>query len=164
MQQLSEPITIRPIKTEVDYEAALAEIERMMGNVEPDTPEGDKFNLLVALVEAYENEHYPLGETSDPISIIEFMMDQQGLTRKDLEPYIGPRQRVWEVMEKRRKLTLPMIRRLEAGLGIPADLLIQDYALSKPSKRKSAQRDQLPNPLPPVSKNGLGSEPSGLAR
>lgn len=129
MQQLSEPITIRPVKTEADYEAALAEIERMMGRVEPGTPEGDKFDLLVTLVEAYEDVHYPLGETSDPISMIEFVMEQRGLTRKDLEPYIGPRQRVWDIMERRRPLSLAMIRRLEKGLGIPADILLQEYRL-----------------------------------
>lgn len=131
---LSEPITIRPINTEADYEATLAEIEQMMGNVKPNTPAGNKFDLLVTLVETYEDQHYPMGETSDPISMIEFIMDQQGLTRKDLELYIGPRQRVWEVMEKRRKLTLPMIRRLEAGLGIPAEVLIREYELVKDSR------------------------------
>lgn len=134
---LSEPITIRPIHSEADYEAALAEIEQMMGNVKPNTPEGTKFDLLVTLIEAYEDQHYPLGETSDPISLIEFFMDQQGLTRKDLEPYIGPRQRVWEIMEKQRRLTLPMIRRLEAGLGIPADLLIREYVLEKRNGSRS---------------------------
>ena len=134
MQPLSEPITIRPINTEADYEATLAEIEQMMGNVKPNTPAGNKFDLLVTLVETYEDQHYPIGETSDPISMIEFIMDQQGLTRKDLELYIGPRQRVWEVMEKRRKLTLPMIRRLEAGLGIPAEVLIREYELVKDSR------------------------------
>ena len=134
MPPLSEPITIRPINTEADYEATLAEIEQMMGNVKPNTPAGNKFDLLVTLVETYEDQHYPIGETSDPISMIEFIMDQQGLTRKDLELYIGPRQRVWEVMEKRRKLTLPMIRRLEAGLGIPAEVLIREYELVKESR------------------------------
>ena len=134
MPPLSEPITIRPINTEADYEATLAEIEQMMGNVKPSTPAGNKFDLLVTLVETYEDQHYPMGETSDPISMIEFIMDQQGLTRKDLELYIGPRQRVWEVMEKRRKLTLPMIRRLEAGLGIPAEVLIREYELVKESR------------------------------
>ena len=134
MPPLSEPITIRPINTEADYEATLAEIEQMMGNVKPNTPAGNKFDLLVTLVETYEDQHYPIGETSDPISMIEFIMDQQGLTRKDLELYIGPRQRVWEVMEKRRKLTLPMIRRLEAGLGIPAEVLIREYELVKDSR------------------------------
>ncbi len=127
--QLSDPIVIRPIKTEADYEAALAEIDRMMGNVDPDTPDGDKFDLLVTLVEAYENTHYPMGKLSDPISMIEFIMDQQGLVRKDLEPYLGPRQRVWDIMERRRPLSLGMIRRLERGLRIPSHLLIQEYRL-----------------------------------
>lgn len=126
---LSVPIIIRPIKTEADYEAALAEVEQMMVNIEPDTPESDKFDLLVNLIEAYEDVHYPMGETSDPISIIEFVMDQQGLSRKDLEPYIGPRQRVWDIMERRRPLSLAMIRRLADGLHIPADLLLPEYQL-----------------------------------
>ena len=128
-QQLSEPIPIRPIKSEADYRAALAEIAQLMDAVEPNTPQGDKFDLLVTLVAAYEDSHYPLGETSDPISMLEFIMEQQGLTRKDLEPYIGPRQRVWEIMERRRPLSLAMIRCLEKALNIPASLLIQDYAL-----------------------------------
>lgn len=131
MQPLSEPIVIRPICSEADYEAALAEVEQLMGKIKPDTPDGNKFDLLVTLVEAYEDQHYPMGETSDPISMIEFIMDQQGLTRKDLEPYIGPRQRVWEIMERRRRLTLPMIRRLEAGLKIPAEVLIREYELAE---------------------------------
>jgi HTH-type transcriptional regulator/antitoxin HigA len=130
MQQLSEPITIRPVKTEADCEAALAEIAQMMGHVEPGTPDGDKFELLVTLVAAYEDVHYPVGTTSDPISMIEFIMDQQGLSRKDLEPYIGPRQRVWDIMEKRRPLSLAMIRRLEKGLNIPANILLQEYELA----------------------------------
>jgi HTH-type transcriptional regulator / antitoxin HigA len=125
--QLFELITIRPIKNRADYEAALAEIEQMMGKVEPDTPEGDKFELLVTLVEAYEDLHFPMGEASDPISLLEFVMEQRGMSRKDLEPYLGPRQRVWEIMERRRPLSLAMIRRLEQGLHIPATLLIQEY-------------------------------------
>jgi HTH-type transcriptional regulator / antitoxin HigA len=129
MQQLSEPITIRPVKSEADYVAALAEIEQLMGSVEPNTPEGDKFELLVTLVEIYENTHYPMGETSDPISMLEFVMEQRGMARKDLEPFIGPRQRVWEIMERRRPLSLAMIRRLEKGLNIPASLLVQEYPL-----------------------------------
>ena len=128
--RLSEPIVIRPIKSAADYAAALAEIEQMMGNVAPDTPEGDRFDLLVNLVEAYENAHHPMGETSDPISLLAFVMEQQGMTRKDLEPYIGPRQRVWDIMERRRPLSLAMIRRLERGLHIPASLLICEYELA----------------------------------
>jgi HTH-type transcriptional regulator/antitoxin HigA len=129
-QQLSDPITIRPVKTEPDYEAALAEIAQLMGNVEPDTPDWDRLDILVSLVEAYEDAHYPMGATSDPISMIEFVMDQQGLTRKDLQPYLGPRQRVWDIMERRRPLSLAMMRRLEKGLNIPANVLLQKYELA----------------------------------
>ena len=126
---LSEPILVRPIKTEADYVAALVEVEQMMGNVAPGTPEGDRFDLLVTLVNVYEDVHYPLETTADPISMIEFVMEQQGLTRRDLQPFIGPRQRVWDVMERRRPLSLSMIRRLEQGLHIPAGLLVQEYEL-----------------------------------
>lgn len=129
MPRLSDPMTIRPIKNEVDYRAALAEIEELMGTIEPNSPEGDRFELLVDLVERYEDAHYPMGEQSDPITLLEFVMQQQGLTRKDLEPYLGPRQRVWDIMERRRPLSLAMIRRLEKGLHIPATLLIQEYPL-----------------------------------
>lgn len=128
-QQLSEPITIRPLKSEADYLAALDEIDSLLGNAEPDTPAGDKLELLITLVETYENQHHPLGESSAPISLIEFVMEQQGLSRKDLEAYIGPRQRVWDILERRRPLSLAMIRRLEKGLHIPAHLLIQEYPL-----------------------------------
>lgn len=127
--QLSEPIAVRPLKSEADYTVALAEIEGLLGNAEPDSPAGDKLELLITLVEAYENEHYPMGESSDPISLIGFVMEQQGLSRKDLEAYIGPRQRVWDILERRRPLSLAMIRRLERGLRIPAHLLIREYPL-----------------------------------
>ena len=129
-QQVSDPIPNRPIKSSTGYAATMAEIEPMMGSVEPDTPEGDRFDLMVTLVETYEATHFPLGETSNPISIIEFVMEQQGLTRKDLEQYIGPRQRVWDIMERRRPLSLAMMRRLAEGLHIPAELLIQEYELN----------------------------------
>lgn len=129
MQQLSEPVLVRPIRTEADYEAALSEIE-LLFDAQPDTPEDARLEILVTLVEAYEDENYPIGP-SNPIAMIEHVLDSQGLTRKDLEEYIGPRQRVWEVMEKRRRLTLAMIRRLESGLNIPAVILIQPYELAK---------------------------------
>jgi HTH-type transcriptional regulator/antitoxin HigA len=125
---LSEPITVRPIRTEADYTATLAEIDQLFA-AEPGTPEDARLAVLLTLVEAYEDEHYPMG-MADPITMIEHVLEARGLTRKDLEPYIGPRQRVWEIMEKRRRLTLPMIRRLEAGLDIPAEILIQDYELT----------------------------------
>jgi HTH-type transcriptional regulator/antitoxin HigA len=83
----------------------------------------------VQIQSAYEDVHYPMGAASDPISLIEFALEQQGLTRKALEAYIGPRQRVWDIMERRRPLSLAMIRRLEKGLHIPANLLIQEYQL-----------------------------------
>ena len=85
--------------------------------------------MLVTLIAAYEDIHYPVGAASDPISLIEFTLEQQGLTRRALEAYIGPRQRVWDIMERRRPLSLAMIRRLEKGLHIPATLLIQEYQL-----------------------------------
>ena len=102
-----------------------------MGEVAPNTPGGDKLELLVTLVEAYEDTTFPMGESSDPITLIEFVLDQQSLSLKDLEPFIGPRQRVWDVMERRRPLSLAMIRRLEKGLHIPAHLLIQEYPLQR---------------------------------
>lgn len=129
-QQRSKPVTVWPIRTETDYEAALAEIDRLF-DAKPNTREDQRLEVFITLVEAYEDEHYPMGETADPISMIEHVLEAQGLTRKDLEPYLGPRQRVWEIMERRRKLTLPMIRRLEAGLKIPADVLIRDYELAE---------------------------------
>jgi len=129
MQKLSEPITIRPIITEVDYEDALAELDCMIGNIEPGTPDGNRYELLASMVEAYEEENYPIACSDDPIAMIEFAMEARGITRKQLEPYIGTRQRVWDIMEKRRRLTLPMIRRLSRGLSIPVDVLVQEYEL-----------------------------------
>ncbi len=126
MQPLSEPVSIRPIRSEADYESALAEIDSLMGKVEPGTTAYERLEILSRLVEDYEDDQYPMG-MPDPIAMIEFVLDARGLTRKDLEPYIGPRQRVWEILTKQRRLTLPMIRRLEAGLGIPAAVLIQAY-------------------------------------
>jgi HTH-type transcriptional regulator/antitoxin HigA len=129
-QQLSEPVSVRPILSDADYEDALAEIDALMGMVEPGTPAHARLEILARLVEAYEDEHYPMG-MPDPIAMIEFVLEARGLSRKELEPYIGPRQRVWEIMEKQRRLTLPMIRRLETGLGIPAAVLIQGYELAR---------------------------------
>ena len=118
---------IKPIRTEADYEAALEEIERLF-NAEPDTPESDQLEVLVTLVEAYEETHYPI-PPPDPIEAIEYHMESRGLARRDLEPYIGSRARVSEILNRRRPLSINMIRRLEAGLGIPAEVLIQPYEL-----------------------------------
>lgn len=120
---------IRPIRTEADYQAALVEIERLF-SAEPNTPEGDRLEVLVTLVEAYEARHYPV-EAPDPVEAIKYYMESRGLSRGDLEPYIGSRARVAEVMNRRRPLSLGMIRRLHTGLGIPAEVLVQPYAVVK---------------------------------
>ncbi len=116
---------IRPIKTEIDYEAALAEIETLL-DAEPNTPECDKLDVLATLIEAYEAEHYDLPDP-DPIDALEYYLESRGLVRKDLEPFIGSRARVSEILNRKRPLTLSMIRRLENGTGIPASILIQPY-------------------------------------
>lgn len=116
---------IRPIKSKSDYERALSAIEQLW-EAKPDTPDTDRLELLSMLVEAFELEHYPI-PPSDPIAAVEHCMESRGLTRKDLEPYIGSRARVSEVLAKRRPLTLSMIRRLSVGLRIPTDVLIQPY-------------------------------------
>ena len=116
---------IKPIKSESDYKRALRAIEQLW-EAKPDTPESDRLELLCILVEAFEREHYPI-PPPDPIAAIEHCMESRGLTRKDLEPFIGSRARVSEVMARRRPLTLRMIRRLTAGLEISTDVLIQLY-------------------------------------
>jgi len=116
-------MNIKPIKTEADYRAALQEIEMLMvANF--DTPEGEKLDILVTLVEAYERRHYPL-DLPDPVAAIRFEMEQKGLTVKDLEPMIGKSNRVYEILNHKRALTLKMIWRLHQGLGIPAESLIK---------------------------------------
>ena len=116
---------IRPIKSEADYATALHELEQLW-EAKPDTPESDRLELLSILVEAFEREHYPI-PPPDPIAAIEHCIENRGLTRRDLEPFIGSRARVSDVMARRRPLTLSMIRRLTVGLGIPTDVLIQPY-------------------------------------
>jgi|SRR5450759_4536739 HTH-type transcriptional regulator / antitoxin HigA len=114
---------IKPIRTEADYEAALKEVERLWG-ADPGTPDGDHFEVLFTLVESYEDQQYPI-LPPDPIEAIKYYMDSRGLDRQDLERYIGPSGRVSEVLSRKRPLTLVMIRKLNAGLGIPAEVLIQ---------------------------------------
>ncbi len=114
---------IKPIKTEADYRAALEEIESLM-MAGADTPKGERLDILVTLVEAYEKKHFPL-EFPDPVEAIKFRMDQMGLTPKDLEPIIGRLNRVYEVLNHKRPLTLKMIWRLHNALGIPAESLIK---------------------------------------
>ena len=114
---------IKPIKTKVDYHTALKEVEALM-TAEPNTPEGDKLDVLVTLIEAYEREHFPL-DLPDPVEAIKFEMEQKGLTVKDLEPMIGKSNRVYEVLNRKRSLTLKMIQKLHQELGIPAESLIK---------------------------------------
>lgn len=119
---------IRPIKSEADNELTLAEIERLF-EAKPDTPEGDRLEVLVTLVEAYEDQHYSI-PLPDPIEAIEYYMESRGLKRRDLEPFIGTRARVSEILNRKRPLTLTMIRKLHTGLGISADVLIQPVPLA----------------------------------
>jgi HTH-type transcriptional regulator/antitoxin HigA len=116
---------IRPIKTEEDYKAALREVSAFFDNEpEPGSAEGDRFEVLITLVEAYEAKHYPI-ELPDPVEAIKFRMEQAGLTPKDLVPFIGRLNRVYEILNRKRPLTLTMIWKLHRQLGIPAECLIQ---------------------------------------
>jgi len=114
---------LKPIRTKADYRNALAEVERLWG-ARSGTPEGDRLDVLATLIDAYEAQHYPM-DPPDPIEAIRFRMEQQGLTRKDLEPLIGTRARVAEVLNRKRSLSIDMIRRLHERLGISADVLIR---------------------------------------
>ena len=115
---------IKPIHTEADYRTALREVSRLV-DLDPEvgTPDGDHLEVLSTLVEAYEHKHFPMS-APDPIEAIKFSMEQQGLTVHDLEPMIGRTNRVYEVLARKRPLTLAMVRRLHAQLGIPAESLI----------------------------------------
>jgi HTH-type transcriptional regulator/antitoxin HigA len=137
---------IKPIRNEQDYETALAEVEELM-DAEAGTPDGDRLDVLVTLIEAYEDRHWFI-DPPDPIEAIRIRMEQKHLRQRDLVPMIGSRGRVSEVLSGKRPLTLPMIRRLSAGLDIGADILIQEVRPSRrgrtprgkhgPSERKSA--------------------------
>jgi HTH-type transcriptional regulator / antitoxin HigA len=116
-------MNIKPIKTKADYRAALKTIESLM-TAKPNTPEGERLDVIVTLIEAYERKHFPL-ELPDPIEAIKFTMEQRGLGVKDLVPIIGAANRVYEVLNHKRPLTLRMIWRLHKHLGIPAESLIR---------------------------------------
>ena len=121
---------IKPIRNKHDYEAALAEVERLWG-AKAGTPEGDRLDVLATLIDSYEAEQYPM-DPPDPIEAIKFRMEQQGLTRKDLEEIIGTRTRIAEVLSRKRGLSIAMIRRLHERLGISAEVLI------RPSRKRAA--------------------------
>ena len=120
---------IKPIKSEKEYAEALQEIDRLW-DTEPDTPDGDRLEVLMTLVEAYEEKHYAIPQP-DPIAALEYYLESRGLTRKDLEPYIGSRGRVSEILNRKRPLTITMIRKLEQGTGIPASILIKPYEIEQ---------------------------------
>ena len=127
METGNETAGFKPIKTDADYRDALTKVERLY-DAAPDTPAGDRLEVLVTLIQAYETKHYQI-PLPDPVAAIEYHLESRGLTRRDLEPYVGSRARVSEVLRRRRPLTIEMIRRLHAGLGIPAEVLIQPYEL-----------------------------------
>jgi HTH-type transcriptional regulator/antitoxin HigA len=116
---------IKPVRTETDYDAALARIDEIW-NSAPGTSESDELDVLSVLVEDYEKKHHPI-PPPDPIEAIKFRMEQMGLSRRDLEPYIGSRGRVAEVLNRKRGLSIEMIRNLSEGLGISAEVLVAKY-------------------------------------
>ena len=126
---------IMPIRCEVDYDAALGAIDSLMGAA-PDTPEGDRLEVLVTLVHAYEARRWPV-EAPDPVAMIEHAMEACGYRQKDLAAVIGSQSHASEVLSRRRPLTLPMIRALSAKWDIPADVLVREYALA-PSMPKNS--------------------------
>jgi HTH-type transcriptional regulator / antitoxin HigA len=119
-------MNIKPIHSDVDYRTTLREIESLM-DARPGSEEGDRLDVLVTLVESYERVHFPM-DLPDPIEAIKFVMEQRGLTPKDLEPAIGRLNRVYEVLNRTRPLSLAMIRKLHASFGIPAESLIRQGA------------------------------------
>ena len=134
---------IRPIRTAADYEAALNEIEKLIDS-QPGTPEGDRMDILVTLVEAYEVKHFPIPQPGEPVEVLEYYMESRGLSRSDLIPYLGSKERVSEVLNRKRGLSLQMIRRLHVGLGIPTDLLVgkhlHDPISTNPSRTEPRAR------------------------
>lgn len=129
---------IQPIKTEAIYDAALAEIDKLWGSPEGSAA-GDRLDVLLVLVESYEAKHHPISPP-DPVEAIKFRMEQMNLTRKDLEPFIGSRARVAEVINRRRSLSLPMIRKLHNSLHIPLESLVMvggGAVNKKPSSRQT---------------------------
>lgn len=118
---------LKPIRTQKDYKAALSEAERLW-DAPSKSPEADRLDVLTLLIEDYERRHFPIADP-DPIEFLNHVMEARGMTRKDLEPYIGPRGRVSDILNRVRPLSLDMIRRLADGLDLPAEVLIQAYPL-----------------------------------
>jgi HTH-type transcriptional regulator/antitoxin HigA len=134
------------IKTEQEFNAAVARLEELM-DAEPGSPQEEELELLGLLIDEYQKQHYPI-PLPDPIEAIKFRMEQQGLTRKDIIPYIGSQSKVSEVLNRKRPLSLSMIRALEKGLGIPAEVLLQPTGVrSRPAVRGFAHPGGQPDRL-----------------
>ena len=137
---------IKPIRTKADYRATLKELETLM-HARPGSPEGERLDVLATLVEAYERKHFPM-DLPDPVAAIQFRMEQSGLAPKDLVPMIGQLNRVYEILSRKRPLTLAMIRALHDKLGIPSELLIREpvaeYRVSGRGKKTRAKSGSEP--------------------
>lgn len=127
---------LKPIRTKKDYQAALAEAQRLW-NAPAKSPEADRLDVLTMLIEGYERRHFPIADP-DPIEFLLHVMESRGLTRKDMEPCIGPRGRVADILNRTRPLTLEMIRRLAEDLELPAEVLIKPYRLRHESEELAA--------------------------
>jgi len=127
---------LKPIRTKKDHQAALAEASRLW-DAPARSPEADRLDVLTLLIESYERRHYPIADP-DPIEFLQHVMESRDLTRRDLEPYIGPRGRVADIMNRTRPLTLEMIRRLAEGLKLPAEVLIKPYRLRRETEELAA--------------------------
>jgi len=127
---------LRPIRTKKDYQAALAETERLW-DAPAKSAQADRLDVLTLLIEQYERQHFPIADP-DPIDFLNHVMEARGLTRKDLEPYIGPRGRVSDILNRVRPMTLEMIRRLAEGLNLPVEVLIRPYPLRRNERELAA--------------------------
>lgn len=139
------------LKTQADYRAALAHLETLM-DARPGTPQAEELELFAVLIERYEQEHFPIG-SPDPVDAIKFRMEQQGLTRKDLEPYIGSQSKVSEVLNRKRPLSVAMIRALHSGLDIPSEVLLQTPGRPTkiaPAAKQAARRPKSPRTAQPT--------------
>ena len=132
----------RLIKTEKDYDLALSRIDELM-DAKQETPESDELELLATLVEMYEEKHFPM-DMPDPVEAIRFRMDQLGLKQQDLVPFIGSRSKVSEILNRKRKLTLGMMRSLNKNLGIPSDILLKEPGAEFPSCFPDIQWNRFP--------------------
>lgn len=133
-------MNFKPIHHQTVYRTALRSVEKLL-DAQPGTPDGDRLDVLVTLIEAYEARNFPIPTPEDPVEVLLYYMESRGLSRIDLVPYLGSKERVSEVLNRKRGLSLEMIRRLHAGLGIPAELLIAKGA--PPPARKTGLRVQL---------------------